>query len=220
MSLHRIRERLVKNRTQLTNQLRGLLVDFGIFIPQGFAAFKESVVKLADNEKLSLIFRNELSHYLQEFALISERVKSIEDSIRKLCEHSPCYQILCTIPGFGLITASALSASIDKGQAFPSAKALAVWLGITPTHKASGNMFHSGKISKRGDRYLRKQIIHGARATMRWAKKRDDKFSSWINQLIARRVVNKAVVAVAHKMVRIAWVLIRRNEPFKLIPSK
>ena len=220
LSLHRVRERLVKNRTQLTNQLRGLLVDFGMVIPQGFKAFREVIPKVVDNEKLSLTFRHELSYYLQEFNQVNERLTSIEKSIRALCEYSPCYQILCSIPGFGLITASALFASIDKGQAFSSAKALAVWLGITPTHRASGNHFHSGGISKRGDRYLRKQIIHGARAAMRWAKKRDDQFSDWVNHLVVRRGFNKAVVAVAHKMVRIAWILLQRNEPFKLKQAK
>ncbi|MCP4474020.1 MAG: IS110 family transposase, partial [Gammaproteobacteria bacterium] len=107
-------------------------------------------------------------------------------------------------------------AQIDRGQAFDQPKQVSVWLGITPSQYGSGDKTSTGRITKRGNRYLRKQLIHGARAAMRWAKSRDDKFSRWINQLVKRIGVNKAAVAIANKLARLIWILLQKQEMFKI----
>ena len=124
-----------------------------------------------------------------------------------------------SIPGIGPVIASALAASIDNGQAFESPRALAVWLGLTPRQYASGNRSVTVGIIKRGDRYLRTQLVHGARATIRWAKHRDDAFSQWVNAIVKRRGFNTAVVAIAHKLARIAWGVLQRQTPFQTRPA-
>ena len=105
-------------------------------------------------------------------------------------------------------------ASIDQGQAFKNPRELGVWLGLPPKHYGSGEHFKSSGISKRGDRYLRTQLIHAARAAKKWAKHRDDQFSLWVKQLEARIGKHKATVAVAHKLARIIWVLLKKQQYF------
>ncbi len=218
ISLHRIRQRLIKNRVQLSNQARGLLSDFGIIFAQGFKSFRQAMIDLQDNESLSLSYREVLTDLLYEFNELSHRIDTIEKILHQYIESSPSSQIIQSVPGIGLINASALSASIDKGQAYSSPREFAAWLGLTPSQYASGSKSRNGGITKRGDRYLRTQLIHGGRAAIRWAKERNDRLSVWINALVARIGIHKAIVAVAHKLARLIWILLQRQEMFKLQP--
>lgn len=111
-----------------------------------------------------------------------------------------------SIPGIGPIISTAVVSSAGSAQQFQTSRAFAVWLGLTPRQHASGDRSVQLGITKRGDRYLRKQFVHWARAAMRWCRHRDDRLSIWVNELIARRGYNKACVALAHKLARIAWV--------------
>jgi transposase len=215
MAMHRLRERWIKNRTSLTNQARGLLSDFGVIFPEGFKGFREAILECQDNALFKLNFRRLLLSMLEEFNQLSEKIKQINEQLKQYTEENPNCKIVSSLPGIGFINSSAIVAQIDKGQAFDSAKRFAVWLGITPTQYASGEKSRDGRITKRGNRYLRKQLIHGARAAMRWAKKRDDQFSRWINQIVQRIGVNKAAVAIANKLARLIWILLQKQETFK-----
>ena len=150
-----------------------------------------------------------------EFDQIGQQIKAIENDLDRFNEQNLACQILLSIPGIGPINASAFIASIDHGQAFKNPKAFAVWLGLTPRQTASGERSRSSGITKRGDQTLRTQLIHGARTMLRWARKRDDLFSRWIKQLVARVGVNKAVVAIAHRLARLIWILLQKNEKFQ-----
>jgi len=216
ISAHRIRRRLVKNRTQITNQFRGLLADFGIIFPQGVRAFKETVNDIQAKEKLSVEFRQTILSLKKEFDFISDNIQQIESSLKPLFKTEPNCQIVGSIPGFGMITTTLLTAMIDKGQAFSKASDIGVWVGLTPKQYASGDKSKMGGITKRGDRYLRTLLVQGAQTAINWSSKRDDQYSLWIKQLVLRLGRKKAAVAIAHKMIKLAWYLLQKQEKFKV----
>ncbi|HIO96419.1 MAG TPA: IS110 family transposase [Leucothrix sp.] len=214
MAMHRLRTRLVKSRTQVSNQARGLLSDFGIIFPLGTKAFIGAIISLQDDERLSPAFRQLMLDMRIEFGEISNRINLIEEQLKAYIQETNHCAIVSSVPGIGIINASAIVASIDKGQAFKNPREFAVWLGLTPRQYASGDKSRLGGITKRGDRYLRTQLIHAARAAKKWSRKRDDQLSLWIRQLEARVGTHKATVAIAHKLARIIWVLLQKQQPF------
>lgn len=215
-SLHRLRERCVTQRTSLSNQTRGLLSEYGIVFPNGFKAFRQMLSTLLDpnDHRVSATIKHQLQYVADEFTSLSARLKDLNQSLAQIAQHNPQCQCLMSIPGIGYINATALFSAIGNGSQFSSPREFAVWLGVTPKHFASGNKQVPGGISKRGNRYLRKQLIHGARAVMTRCKKRDDTLSRWLSALVARRGPNKACVALANKMARLCWVLLQKNEMY------
>lgn len=213
-SLHRIRERLTDSKRKLSNQTRGLLSEYGIVLAKGYGPFKKGLVAAVDDVRLSTTLKEQLQLVYQEFDQLSMRLRHLNKQISALATQSSECQLLMSIPGIGPIISTAMVGSVDVKNHFQSAREFAVWLGLTPRQSGSGNRSVMLGITKRGDRYLRKQLIHGARAAMRTCRRRDDQFSQWVNNLIARRGLNKACVALAHKMARLSWILLRRNESF------
>ena len=169
---------------------------------------------IQENELLSLSFRHVIADLYTEFNQISKRISSIEAKLKHYVAQNNHCSIISSIPGIGVINASALIASIDRGQAFNNPKEFGVWLGLSPKQYASGERSKLAGISKRGDRYLRTQLIHAARATKKWAKHRDDQLSLWIKQLEERIGKHKATVAVAHKLARLIWILLTKQQHF------
>ena len=214
MAMHRLRQRLVNNRTQISNQARGVLSDFGVIFPPGFKAFNAAIIVLQSNDQLSLPFRQLMLEMKHEFEEISDRIETIEKALETYIAKTDHCAIVSSIPGIGKINASALIASIDKGQAFNNPREFAVWLGLTPQQYASGEQSRQGGITKRGNSYLRKQLIQGARTTKIWAKKRDDQLSLWIKRLEARVGKHKATVAIAHRLARLIWILLQKQQLF------
>jgi len=219
ISLHRIRKRFVKNRTQLTNQVRGLLADFGVIIAEGNAAFKKIMLEIQSKELLPFRLRQTFLRLEQEFNRISEEIKHLDSLLNHYFSHNENCKIIRSIPGFGMITTTLLTAMIDKGQAFSKASDIGVWVGLTPKQYASGDKSKMGGITKRGDRYLRALLVQGAHTAINWSKKRDDQYSLWIKQLVLRLGRKKASVAIAHKMIRLAWVLLQKREVFRTQPT-
>ena len=216
ISLHRIRQRLVRERLKITNQAKGLLADFGIIFPPGHKAFKEAIREIQTQEKLSFEFRHFIVSLREEYDFVSAKITQLDKYLVHHCDAEPNCQIVRSIPGIGCLTATALIAMLDKGQAFTQASAPGVWIGLTPKQFASGDKSYMGRITKRGDRYLRSLLVQGANTAIQWAKHRDDSYSLWIKQLVARVGRSKAVVAIAHKMIRLAWILLQKQEMFKL----
>jgi len=177
ISMHRIRCRLVKNRTQITNQTRGLLTDFGIIIPQGVKAFNQLMKDIQEKDMLSFEFRQHILSLKDEFEVISEKIKRIDETLSRIVTKEPNCKIVASIPGFGVITTTLLTAMIDKGQAFSKASDIGVWIGLTPKQYASGDKSKMGGITKRGDRYLRTLLVQCAQTAINWSKKRDDQYS-------------------------------------------
>ena len=210
LTLHRYRERLIEQRTACINQTRSLLLEFGVVIKKSYKTFKATLTALLD-EGIHAAITHMLDDVINELTDLDKKLKRVEREFIKYNDQSMCAQIIQSLPGIGVINASAFSASIDKGQAFKNEKNFAVWLGITPRQYASGETNIMSGITKRGDGYLRKQLIHGARTVVNHAHKKDDDLNRWITALVERRGKNKAVVATAHRLARLMWVLLQKN---------
>ena len=217
--LHRIRERLIKNKTAVSNQIRGLLSEFGVVFPCGHAALIAGLDSFLDNSQYSLRLQNMMTDMLNEYKAIRLRLKHIEQQLREFVDSSESGRILLSIPGIGFTNASAFLAAIDKGQAFNTPKEFAVWLGLTPRQHASGNVSRMGGITKRGDRYLRKQLVHGARSVVNRAAKNNDPLSVWAMKLRVSKPFNQVAVAVAHRLARLIWILLSRQEHYRVMPT-
>ncbi len=215
-SLHKIRERFVSHRTRISNQTRGLLSEYGLIATPGFKALKTLIQEALESDALTVVFREEIASVYEELLDLDERLKRVNNKLKALAEHYPICRLLMTIPGIGVINATAIYAAIGDGKQFATARDFAVWMGLTPRHYASGTKSTTGKITKRGNRYLRKQLVHGARALMNRSKGKKDNLSVWINTIKERRGLHKACVALAHKLARIIWAVLSRGEEFKL----
>ena len=218
--LHRIRDRYVARRTGLVNQCRGLLAEYGIIAPQGLIAFSRLLreVTAPESRSLSSLVKTEFAQFVDEFNWLTDRITDLNERLASIAKTNDICKILLSIPGIGAINATALYSAIGRGQQFKSARELAVWLGLTPRQSSSGEKFNSGGITKRGNGYLRKQLVHGARASLSRCRGKDDALSRWGLSLIERRGVNKACVAMAARMARLAWTLINRNEMYMIMP--
>jgi transposase len=216
---HRIRERLIKNKTAMSNQARGLLSEFGVVFPCGHKALLNGLTSVIDNPQYSHRLQDMVIDMLSEYDITLNRLKGIEKQLGEFVDASESGKILRSIPGIGVINVSALLAAIDKGQAFNNPKEFAVWLGLTPKQHASGNISKMGGITKRGDRYLRKQLIHGARAFVSRAAKSTDPLALWALKLRATKPLNKVAVAMAHRLARLIWILLSRQEHYRVTPA-
>lgn len=215
LMLHRILERLIKQRTSCTNQMRGLLVEFGVCFPQGYSAFERAIWDVINDENQRPLIKLMASEVYDEYQNLSKRLKGINSLINQLAKKDPDGQILLSIPGIGPVIASAFIAAIGRGQAFNSSKELAVWLGLTPKQFASGNKSVNTGITKRGDCYLRKQLIHGARTVVNHASKKHDDLNLWITQLRSRKSICCTVVANAHRLARLIWILLQKQTEYE-----
>jgi len=216
-ALHRLREARVGERTALCNQLRGLLAEYGIVLPQGVGALRKRLPELledADNG-LSDFFRPLLADCYQQLQEIDAHIEFYTQTLKKHARHNEAVQRLQTIPGFGPIAASVFHAFVGNGQAFRKGRDVSAALGLVPRQHSSGGKAVLLGISKRGDRYLRSLLVHGARSVVRLAARRDDRLSRWINQLRSTRGYNKAAVALANKMARIGWAILNQGSVYR-----
>lgn len=218
-SLHRIRSQVVARRTAQANQVRGLLLEYGIMIPKGIHYIRKQIPQIleaADNG-LSDLFREILNELYQEFVHLDERVVVIENKLLRLSgQHDDCQRLL-TIPGVGLLSATALVAAIGDIHAFKNGRELAAWLGLVPRQHSTGGKPTLMGISKRGDSYLRMLLIHGGRSVVRVAHRHKDRRNSWVSALEQRRGKNIAAVAVANKNIRIVWALLNKKTTYQAV---
>ena len=212
-ALHRVRERLIGARTALINEMRGLLAEYGIVLPKGRQAFRRAVIaKLeAEQDKLTPVSQALFRRLFEEFVKLEAEVAYYEEQLGSMAATHPECQRLLTVPGIGPITATALIAAVSDVSGFQNGRQFSAWLGLVPKQHSTGGQTRLLGISKRGDRYLRKLLIHGARATLRWVGTKVDRRSQWIRGLLARRGWNRTAVAVANKNARIVWALLSRG---------
>ncbi|WP_075187496.1 IS110 family transposase [Teredinibacter haidensis] len=154
-----------------------------------------------------------------EFFRITDHCDQIKQELIEVVRSNPLCQRLITLPGIGIIIATALYSAIGNAGQFSYPRELPVWLGVTPKQFSSGDKSVNGSITKRGNRYLRKQLIHGARSVLYRSKLKTDKLSVWVNNLVERRGVNKAAVALANRLARLIWVILQRGVDYKIIPA-
>jgi transposase len=215
-AVHRIRSTLVQQRTAKANQIRGLLAEYGIIVERRIEKLRKALpLLLEDGENgLSLDFRLLLQSLQQDLIGLDDRADEMDKKIRQLAGSNATAKRLQQIPGIGPVTATALVCAIGDGKQFKRGRDLAAWLGLTPRQHSSGGKDCLLGISKRGDAYLRTLLIHGARAVLKVANKKDDPRSRWLQGLCSRRNKNIAAVALANKNARIAWALLTKETDF------
>ncbi len=217
LMVHRARALAVAARTALGNQIRGLLAEFGLVIPQGLSRVRTQVGPIlahADNG-LPVLAREVLSQLLGQLRELDEQVRQYDLKIGTLAEHTPAAQRLMCIPGIGAMTATALVAGMGDPGVFRSGRSYAASLGLVPRQHSSGGTARLGSITKRGDRYLRMLLVHGARACLRRLGSNTDAKSAWAQRLKQRRHVNVAAVALAAKHARIAWAMLAKGSEYR-----
>lgn len=214
---HRIRSRLVKVRTALSNEIRGLLSEFGIVLPLGIAQLRLALPLLLDDEeqKLPASIKPLLAELAQELRQTDDRVAKHDKRIQAAVKDDERVGRLLDIEGIGPITASALVAAVGDASQFANGRNMAAWLGLVPSQHSSGGKERLGHISKRGDTYLRTLLIHGARAALNSSVSKEDRRSRWAQALATRRNRNIATVALANKNARIAWAVLSRQETYR-----
>jgi transposase len=216
-ALHRVRERLVKHRTAVVNQVHGLLLEYGIVIPQGIARLRKRlprVLEEADNG-LSFLMRDLLQSLQSELSALDTRITTITGQLARLSHELEACQRLQEMEGIGPLSATALVAVLGNGHDFQTGRQVAAWLGLVPRQHSSGGTTRLGGITKGGNSYVRRLLIHGARSVIGHVRDKPDAKSAWIRQLVARIGVNKACVAVANKMARVAWALLHTGDHYR-----
>jgi transposase len=216
-SLHRIRSRAVTNRTALTNQIQGLLLEYGITTRKGRTALRSQIPEILEDAEnaLSMRFRHLLAELYEDLVQLDVRVKELDRQVDQLILSNKECQRLMGIPGIGPLGATALVAAIGDINAFKNGRELSAWLGLVPRQYSTGGKPRLLGISKRGDVYLRSILIHGARAALRVIDNKEDAKSRWAKKLIARRNKNVATVAMANKMVRTAYAMLKYGNDYR-----
>jgi transposase len=225
VALHRVREQWKTTRIARINALRALLAEHGVLLPiTTAAALTAAPAKLAD-AAVPIHLRQVLLLLHEEIRAIEGHIRAVEGQLRGLAAQDPVIQRLRTIPGVGLLTATALVGSVGNIHAFRRGRQFASWLGLTPSEHSSGNRRSLGGITKRGDRYLRCLLTHGARAVLATARRhhREDaprtRLVQWAVTVQQRRGHNKATIAVANKLGRIVWAVWTRDQDFRPAPA-
>ena len=220
-TLHRVRDRLVGERTALINQLRAVLLERGITIPQGRRKLEGHLAALLapdSDHSLSLRIRRLIDDMRAEWHELDRRIAAFDDEFAALARSDADARRLATIPGIGVMNATALLAAIGNGQTFARGRDLAAWLGLVPRQVTTGGKPRLVGITKRGNKYLRKLLIHGARAALPSLATSATPLGGWLRGLMQRVHKNAAVVALANKLARIVWVVLRRGEEFDAAP--
>ena len=219
---HRIRSAWMKTRTSRLNLLRGVLREFGIVIPLGSGQVVPRVQSLLADHELPLTagLRVELKELCDEILALESKIQAAEKELSRVAEQDETVRRLRSVPGIGLLTATALVAFIGDILRFPSGRHFASFLGLTPKESSSGSTRRLGRITKRGDKYLRMLLVHGARSALLHAKrmKEPDGLRAWALEVEKREGHNKATVALANKLARIAWAVWSREENFESRP--
>jgi transposase len=216
-TLHRSRDRLVGERTALINQLRAILLERGLVAPQGKRKLEQFLAVVMDEQAgagLSPRMILLVADARAQWAELDRRIAAFDAEFARWAKENEDARRLTTIPGFGAIVASALVASVGRAESFDRGRDLSAWLGIVPKQFTTGGKPKLLGISKRGNKYLRKQLIHGARAALPCVAERDTPLGRWAKALLKRAHRNVAVVAFANKLARIAWAVLRRGERF------
>ena len=212
LSLHRVRQGYVEERTATINRVRGLLAEFGVVLPQRAEQVRRAAVVVA--EELPVLAREAIVDLRAHLAYLDARIEQYEKQLVALARvHEPARRIQA-VPGIGPLTASALTASIASGHEFASGRQFAAWLGLVPRQYSTGGKPRLGRITKRGDAYLRTLLMLGARAVLQNASQKSDRLSRWALALRTRRGYHRAIIAVAAKNARIVWALLARGQAF------
>jgi transposase len=217
-TLHRVRSRFVAEWTSLINQLRAILLERGVTFPVGRRKFEHGVTGLLAeaSETLSPRMSRLVAEMHAEWKALDARIEALNGEFVEMARSDPAMRRLTTIPGVGVLNATALVAAVGDGSTFSKARDLSAWLGLVPRQQTTGGKQRLLGISKRGNIYLRTLLIHGARAALPFLSKSDTPLGRWLKAMMERGVhYNAAVVALANKLARIAWAALRKETSFE-----
>ncbi len=216
LMLHRGRNLLVRQRTMLVNALRAHMAEFGITAPQGLVHV-DYLATVIDDEGASLpeLARSILRMIVAQYNDTSARIHELERRLAKWHRQSKVSQLLATIPGVGIMGASAIAATVTDPALFRNGREFAAWLGMTPKQNSSGGKERLRRTSKRGDKYIRCLLVAGAVAVLRHTRNRTTKDAAWVRGLLARKPTKLAAVALANKTARIVWAVMARGEGYR-----
>lgn len=216
-NFHRQRERIKKERTALGNQIRGLLAEYGLVVNKGIPAVRKALPLILEDAEngLTPLARELFAELLEELRELDQRFERCEKRIKTVSQENELCRRLDDVLGIGPLTASATYAAAGDGKDFANGRHFSAWLGLVPGQHSSGGKPVLLGISKRGNAYLRTLFIHGARSVLLHSRHKEDRFSRWAQAVLARRGHNRACVAVANKLARIAWVIMAKGERYR-----
>lgn len=215
--LHRARDLIVRQRTQVSNMLRGLLAEFGIAIAQGIGSAVRFAKDVLDKDRPDIpeAAVDVLTSLSNQLVALHLRIRWYEMRMRLQAKQDPHVALFRTIPGVGPVTASAIAAKIGDARQFKNGRELAAWLGLTPLNRSSDGKERLGRISKMGDRYLRRLLVTGLTARLRQMKVNPNRVDPWTSGLLERKPTRLATVAMANKTARIVWAVLTRSEYYR-----
>lgn len=215
--LHRTRQGLIKQRTETANRVRAMLLEFGITVPQRILNLRRALPGILEDAENDLPdgVRHLVFDHWEQLQALDDKIQDLSKRIEGIPVRDARAARLMSIPGIGPMTATAMVAAIGDGTQFTQGRGLSAWLGLVPQQYTTGGKPRLLGISKRGNRYLRTLLIHGARAVLAQAHRHDDALRRWIQDLSSRVHRNKAAVALANKLARIAWAVLTRGETFR-----
>lgn len=215
-ALHRVRERLISQRTALINQIRGFLLDRGLTVPKGRTKLVAALPALLEDAQtnLSARMRDVLNDLKQECADLSEQIQAAEEKIALIAKDSEICRRLLTVPGVGPISSTAILSAIGNGAAFNKGRSFAAWVGLVPRQHSTGGKTKLLGVGKRGNRYLRTLFILGAQSLMQHTNKPKRPYGQWLKQLATRCHRNVVVVALANKLARVAWAVVNKGQVY------
>lgn len=216
--LHRLRQRQVQHSTALANQIRSLGREYGVIFPAGIKSLISHLPEVLEDgsNELSPVARYALADQYQCLIDVREAIVTFHQQIVQLAQQHPAYVNLLVLPGIGPLIASAYIAAIGNGRQFKCGRQVGAWLGLVPRQYGTGGQIQLRGVTKNGDRYLRTLMIHGSRSVISLGLKSRPELAQWVQPIIDRRGFNKAVVALANKLARIAWVIVTTGEAFDM----
>src|SRR5512132_581126 len=216
-AMHRVRDRLVHRRTALINQVRGFLLERGITFAKGPAHLRKHMPAILEDAEQNLTprMRDLLAQIWQEWKQLELDIESLTEQIERISNEDEACKRLRQVPGIGPLVSTAMVAAVGNGGAFRKGREFAAWLGLVPRQHSTGGKTTLYGISKRGNIYLRRMFIHGARAVLLRVKYDTAGLGQWVHQLEARAPRNKVIVAIANKLARIAWSVLYRGEDYR-----
>jgi transposase len=212
-AMHRIRERHIRDKTALMNELRGLLMEYGVVIPKGKSALGKHVALVLESNMLTEVMRSMTRELYDELLVLEQRVEKLTKRIEEIAKGNDCCERLMTIPGIAEITSTALYAAVGHMN-FKNGRQLAAFLGLVPRQTSTGGKPKLGRITKRGDSYVRKLLVHGARSVLKNADRRNDRYSTWAKTMRDTKGYTKGSVAVANRNARLAWAMMKSDVSF------
>jgi len=216
-SLHRVRSALMRDRVAVDNQIRGLLTEYGLVVAKGTKALRRAVPQILEDAQsgLSGLMREVLAEQYERSRMLERQLAEYDRKLTLAArEHESC-SALMEVPGIGVLGATALVAQVNDARRMNNGRELAAREGLVPLHSGSAGKERLGRISKRGDGYVRTLFIHGARSVLNHAPRKTDRLSRWATEVMRRRGRNVAAVALANKMARIAWVVLARGQRYQ-----